>query len=260
MKNILWAVELFRDAPVRYWFESGALLGLWRDGGEISWDSDVDLGVTQDQLPVLEDWLLKLKSRGLSVSSRYYRGSCYGYTVRDRQNPERLPVNIHVYSVAGSIAWSPQIVNWPFLREKGLSSRSSRSGLAYRLLTYVHSESKRRRQGSLPQRLWRWLACYPVWGALVVLRNRLERQHWVKVWLYSAIYDAYTWVIPAHHFLKLDSMTLDGFSIPVPSDTESYLQARYGDWRTPVQDWVYWMDDGCIRPMPPEQMIEAVAF
>jgi hypothetical protein len=94
----------------------------------------------------------------------------------------------------------------------------------------------------------------------VVLRNRIERHHWVKVWPYSAIYDAYTWVIPAHHFLKLDTMTLDSFSILVPSDTEAYLKARYGDWRTPVQDWVYWIDDGCIRSMPPEQIFESVVI
>jgi hypothetical protein len=260
LNNIIWAFKLINNSSIRYWLESGALLGLWRSGGEISWDSDVDIGVTQDQVSELEGWLNKLQSQSLSVSSRYYRGLCYGYTIKNLKDPEQLPLNIHIYSFDGSIAWSPQIVNWPFIVEKGLSHRSPRSGLTYRFMTYLQNQSKLRRQGSLHQKIWRWAACFLLWGTLVVIRNRMDRHHWASVWPYSEIYDAYTWEIPSHHFRELSTIDFNGLSIPIPSNTESYLQARYGDWRVPVQDWIYWMDDGCLRPIPPEQIRQVPNF
>jgi len=231
---------------------------LWRDRAEINWDTDVDLGITRDQIGALDTWLAGLRSEGLSVKSRYYRGACYGYTLRDKKKPEILPVNIHIYDIDGQFAWSPQIVNWPFLREKGLAHRRNGSGLTYRFLSYVHNEAKKRREGNPLRRAWRWTACFPAWAGLVLLRNRMERQHWATVWPYSALYDVYTWVIPAKHFRELDTLNVAGVSIPVPSETEAYLTAHYGDWKTPVEEWVYWMDDGCIWPYPPETVLKLI--
>jgi hypothetical protein len=41
----------------------------------------------------------------------------------------------------------------------------------------------------------------------------------------------------------------------VPAAWEAYLKQRYGDWRTPVQGWSYWTQDGTFVQSPPEAVV-----
>ncbi|WP_416305803.1 LicD family protein [Neptunicella sp. SCSIO 80796] len=43
--------------------------------------------------------------------------------------------------------------------------------------------------------------------------------------------------MPSRHILQLDTHEFCGQRINIPSDVEDYLQAHYGDWRTPKKDW-----------------------
>lgn len=49
--------------------------------------------------------------------------------------------------------------------------------------------------------------------------------------------------VPAHFFDVLESVEFDGRAWPVPSSTASYLAARYGNWRQPVQNWDCYCDE-----------------
>ncbi len=53
-------------------------------------------------------------------------------------------------------------------------------------------------------------------------------------------------VYPAKHFKSYDKLDLLGVEWNIPHDTEEYLKAVYGDWRTPDPLWVWWRDPKCI--------------
>lgn len=44
----------------------------------------------------------------------------------------------------------------------------------------------------------------------------------------------------------LETISYEGATLPVPSDVESYLTERYGDWRTPKKEWNFKTDDHAI--------------
>lgn len=49
--------------------------------------------------------------------------------------------------------------------------------------------------------------------------------------------------VPRHHYDTLSSIEFDGKVFPIPSDIDDYLTCRYGEWRTPVQEWDFKIDD-----------------
>jgi phosphorylcholine metabolism protein LicD len=55
--------------------------------------------------------------------------------------------------------------------------------------------------------------------------------------------------LPAHHYDNPASVQFLGQQFLIPGDTENYLTARYGDWRTPVhrRDYSYLTSDRCIK-------------
>lgn len=65
--------------------------------------------------------------------------------------------------------------------------------------------------------------------------------------------DKYIWVdkrsckwVSSHFFEKLDKISINGMSIHVPSDTEKYLTARYGNWKIINKNWLSSIDDHSI--------------
>jgi hypothetical protein len=46
-------------------------------------------------------------------------------------------------------------------------------------------------------------------------------------------------------------MSISGEEIPIPSATDDYLEYRYGKWKVPNPEWVYWRDDKALKPEPP---------
>ena len=248
------------DCDVQYWMDSGSLLGLIRDGKEIPWDSDIDLGVWAGDLERLAAALPEFRRRGYEVSQRRYRGRVYGLTIRNRAERESWPVHIHVFFAAGEIAWSPQTVTYQPVRRVDGEQPFAPWPRLRSALTHIKAEARERRTGSGLRRLWRWGVCLPVWGALAVARDRLDRQYWERVWPYSTVHAIHTWVVPSRHFDRLEHRQVDDVPIPVPSDVEDYLALRYGEWRTPVADWCYWTDDGCLYADTPERVLSQLGL
>ena len=52
--------------------------------------------------------------------------------------------------------------------------------------------------------------------------------------------------VPVHFYEKLERVTWDNRTYPVPCNTEEYLTCRFGDWRTPVQKYDSSLDDQSI--------------
>ena len=258
-EGLLSLADVLDTLGVKYWLDSGLLLGCVREGGEIAWDSDIDLGMWADDTEKVLRSMPALRNSGLSVSYRRYRGLVYGFTIKDRRRNDLRPIHIHVYFRSEELAkaWSPQTVTF----KRGFQRKGVDNGFAAwpnirMTLAFLNEEARRRHEPApVPTSLLRWGVYYPVWGALVLLRKQFDREGWASIWPYSTYYALYTWMIPESHFLELDSLWIGGVEFRVPANVESYLEARYGKWQTPVRDWCYWTDDGCIFPHPPEVLV-----
>src|SRR5690554_5301972 len=88
--------ELFADQGFDYWVDSGALLGLIRDGRELAWDGDIDLGVWDSDLGEVKRLIMDLRTRGYFSAVHRYRGRIYEFTLLDRKRQAFRPVHIHV--------------------------------------------------------------------------------------------------------------------------------------------------------------------
>ncbi|MFW5993351.1 MAG: LicD family protein, partial [Desulfohalobiaceae bacterium] len=191
--GILAAHQILDASGVQYWLDSGSLLGLIREGQEIAWDSDIDLGIWESQVPKAFKILKDLRSQGYRVSWRSYRGLTYGFSVEADKKDLLRPIHIHVYFKHGHIAWSPQTVAY-----QQISRANANIGFALwprtrKALLYLRDMARTRQTGSTAQKLWKYGFCYPAWGSLVMLRNRLDRQLWSSLWPFSTIYTIYTW-------------------------------------------------------------------
>jgi hypothetical protein len=87
---------------------------------------------------------------------------------------------------------------------------------------------------------------------LTLERNNIDFDIWTKEFRDGqAWWCSYSNVpIPHHvderHYKTLDTIEIWGETWNVPSDTEKFLEACYGDWRTPNPDWRWWCDPVCI--------------
>ena len=50
----------------------------------------------------------------------------------------------------------------------------------------------------------------------------------------------------SHYFKNLEKIKINGNKYPIPTDTDKYLQLRYGNWRHPNPRWVSSIDDSAI--------------
>ena len=254
--GLLEMQRLLEEWEFSYWLDSGSLLGLIRDGGEIAWDSDIDLGIWERDVPRVLFALPELHARGYKVSYRKYRGRVYGFTIKDKAGQRFRPIHIHVYFRSGDIAWSPQTVKYrPVNREHDGEGFAPWPRLR-RLMIGVQQGAATHREGTAMQQIWRKAVCLPVWAVVVMARRRLDRTWWDRLWPLSSMHTVYTWIVPARFFDHLEAWPHGAGAIPIPSETEAYLAARYGDWRTPVEDWCYWTDDGCLVKRRPEEALQ----
>lgn len=252
------AHELLTDLKVQYWLDSGSLLGLVRNGCEIPWDNDIDVGIWETEASKLNQLVKYLPGTKYKVTTRSYQGNIYGFTIAERSKKSFRPIHIHVYFREGDIAWSPQTVVYKPMKRKNLTTGFAPWPRTRKLLHHFNERALNRGSGSPLDRIWAYGFCLPVWASLVLIRNRLERQVWAGLWPYSALYAMYTWVIPASYFERLEQWPLSDTTIPVPSRVREYLGLRYGKWETPVSDWCYWTDDGCILALEPSAALESL--
>jgi len=63
--------DILDDASIRYWLDSGTLLGIVREQRLLPWDTDMDISVSSDQLPRLMECLPDLRRHGFRVRQRF---------------------------------------------------------------------------------------------------------------------------------------------------------------------------------------------
>ena len=246
-------LEVLDQAGVAYWIDSGVLLGLIRNGRMNPWEKDIDLAATGTELQRLLAAEDAFRRVGYGVSVNRYRGIVYSVSLNPPEaEAGMLRASVHVYHEVGEYLWSPQaqlFVPPPapdvYPRKRSWGGRFLRWVIERRLYTGAADEnaaggeesrvSRAPDRESMVRRGARWLY------------HRFDRGFMAETWPVSEVYVPLTWVIPKDLVLPLARRTIGDRDYPAPHRAEDYLTYRYGDWRTPVRNWCYWVDDGAIR-------------
>jgi len=257
-KDILTqAINLFNELNIQYWIDSGALLGLVRDGQLLPWDDDIDIGVWQQGRDVLLNNTSRFSQNGILVSVQKYKGDIYGITLKKKKMKTASPIHIHVYYISGEFAWSPQVVACQSYPEPQPDWAKNNPSYMRTFLLWCKRKSLRALQGELGvmEKIAGLLFCLPIWGLLYVIKEPLDRIHWQNLWPFSLIYQIYTWIIPVCYFKELKTAQIGTFLCVIPKNAEAYLSFRYGNWQSTNRSWYYWRDDKALYHENPEAVI-----
>ncbi len=216
-KDYLFVPHILQENQVPYCMDSGVLLGLMRDGQLFDNEKDVDLQMWIEHEGKLRELIPVFQASGCRVTRWLYRGLVYQYRIL---HPQKIPVHIMIFRRYGEWAWCPagKALGNPFRRKN-------------------------------PRRLYRLFS-----RARTYLRNRMLQSTDVSRWPWRVQRALGTWWIPAEYFERVQYHP--DLEIFIPEQWDQYLQYRYGDWRTPVNSWNFWRDDGGLSHLPPEELVD----
>jgi hypothetical protein len=202
-------VDRLEASGLPAWLDSGTLLGMTREGAFIESDPDLDLSVVAAGVegPALVAWL-RSRFAGWRMLTYHFRGRLSRIKmVPPAGNPQRR-IDLMLLRPVDEMLVAHSTYR---VEPEGLPARIVDT--VRRSVRKAHAAVRGDIDVSLLHR----------WGVVTVG----------------------TWILPSE--LVLPVTKEPRFGLPVPARTEDYLAYRYGDWRTPSTDWIYWRDDGAFR-------------
>jgi phosphorylcholine metabolism protein LicD len=230
--------DVLNDHCVDYWLDCGTLLGATRDNQLISWDKDLDLGCwkKEDDYEVKCDLKNSFEALGYDVFiTDHYLNIHY------KEHLE-LNMDLNFYTTDGDKAMTPSSSLYPFLNDRW-------SKLTNHLIKSVYSKKSFLKKYSRFTRLlfrvvlWIHNTIFSIFPSSMkskyldaLIRFRKKTSNHMEE------------VVPILYFKDIIYQEVLNGSYPVPKDSESYLQYRYGvNWRTPVRDWDTFTEDGTVK-------------
>ena len=176
-------------------------------------DEDIDLSTTEEFRPQVDRLAAHLKSHQWTVTGRYYRDKLYKLKARRPYDTRERRLDIAVFRKVDHHLWMPAVKLRPDLEVpstlyKGRVLRAQR-----RLLKKLIGNS--------------WV----------------PRRPYSRFWRH--FYGFGVWWIPERFFASFER--IEGTPIRIPTNAEDYLACRYGDWKTPTRDWIFYRDDPFFR-------------
>lgn len=223
LENLKEIKDIFDKIGVEFWLDHGTLLGAFRDGKIIEWDSDVDLGTWYDNAKKITSAFPEFKKRGFWA----YLNKKEGTMGAKRHG---CHTGVSLYRKRNDYAWTVHQI-----REIKYTRIEKLLHWLFHILepmTFVKPEWKSTRKSEpfsslLPFTLKR-LSADIMWSILD------RRGHFIPL------------AIPITYFEKLSTIQFYGIEFKTPFNVEKYLNYRYGgDWKIPRKNWKY-KDDGAI--------------
>lgn len=213
-RALQWAGRLAERIGTPLIVDSGTLLGKIRYGRLLPGDHDLDLSVTAADLDVFR--LLKEALVGARHRVWRYDGRIYKIEVYCGRNGPPIPADIKIFTRHGS-EWTCPAIG---ARRGGATQSAVKVGNGMRALLR------------------------PLWWALLARDAARLPLRWIT--------RTDTWAVPACFYDDLVEIR-DAPGCFMPRDVEGYLTFRYGDWRTPVSNWVSCLHDGAYRQLSPRK-------
>lgn len=235
--------KAFSDTGLRWWVDSGSLLGLYRDHKFLPNDADIDITVFVHNRSDAE----KVEHAIETIKRLQFRCIRLVWGGRNKTYKYKLiPENSFLYKLDIMICFVQP--NGSAICPQGKKNMQN-SGLMHRMrqirIDWKKGNTVRKKPG-LKGKVYYY--SYRIYRTLFLRKDVELNIQKLSPEFYTMLY----WEIPAEYVEKISERTLDGF--PIPNDPDGYLSYRYGDWRTPTSHWNFTTDDGAIRTASKEQI------
>lgn len=205
-----WAGRLAESAGTPLIVDSGTLLGKVRDGRLLPGDHDLDLSIAAADLGALRG----LREALVGTRHRVWRydGRVYKIEVYPGRNGPPIPADIKIFTRHGPDWICPAVG----ARRGAGSDSAAKVGSGVRALVR------------------------PLWWALLARDAARAPLRWIT--------RTDAWAVPTRFYDDLIEIR-NAAGCFMPRDVDGYLTFRYGDWRTPVSNWVSCLHDGAYRQL-----------
>lgn len=215
-------VQLFERQGINYWLDSGTLLGLMREGKLLEHDEDIDIGLWKEEEEALQRVLPIVEEMGYTVHRVSYRNEAFHYLFKPGTKKRRL-IELTLYTNVGDHAYSP--VFYFKLQSKRETSKEHQG---HRIKKSLLSVVRRCIRST-------WKMTFAK-----VLKD-LD----ISFFLWRPFIKTGFWWIPEEFFQNL--VYDERIKAYRPHAYDGYLTYRYGDWRRPHRDWVFYLHDRGIQ-------------
>ena len=218
MNNIETSLALlkffFEKQKVQFWLEAGTALSAEREGRVFPWEHDIDVAIWRDELPDPRRFEQYFSGQGYKVIFQ----KCYPYIDNIIQlkvikgfEEKLFDIDIYLYARYQGNAY----MRWIHKPEGSLAALKLRTLSVLKYLVNPTTDKWKRISRFLPSSLSRAMFFW-------FLRFYVNHS--------TCIYHRF----PEKYFLELKEIEFHGNKVKIPSDTDSYLQHRYGpNWKTP---------------------------
>jgi hypothetical protein len=215
--------DLLAAHNVSYFIDSGTLIGILRENRVLSHDKDIDLGVWEESIPKMEALVPSIVALGYSAHCNEYGGLRYSYKFVPT-DPGGLILSIGVYRDRGGQAWRMAMF--------GTDNPHPPGSPAFYLKGAIRT---------------------PLRHVAQMYRRFAGTSRVVGRWPWRHVLQVGTWIVPSE--LIRETKTHQPTGLPIPKRSEEYLGFRYGDWRTPVNKWLWYRDDLAVHLGPPDKVL-----
>lgn len=214
-------LTLLHEHEINYWLDSGTLLGRMRQQALIPEDEDLDIGLWEKDVQQLEAIFPQLEKAGYDIHATTFRGQVFNYVCKPKGREKRRPIDITIYFPAEEYAYSPVF----YFKFHAQSKKTPAGDGQKKQMTAPFLSFLRRCIRSC----WK--------GTLARCLKKLDIDSFLwRPFLHQAV-----WWIPQKYFTNL--LLDETWNACIPKYWDEYLTYRYGDWRRPNSDWVFYRDD-----------------
>lgn len=227
-KSLLQLKRIMDKNGVKFWLDSGTLLGIVREGCFISGDNDIDIGIWKEDEEKFDV--------GGPLYSELEDNNYDLYFLNDKIVIEKdsIPINASVFFVRDGEA----------LREKYLLHGRNKIGKILRMfwwLCFVRYYGKTfKKPKTAVVKIFHFIIPTSVRKILAITTTKIASRYFDC----SEI----IWSVPIKFFKNFSELEFAGDKFMVPKEVEKYLEFHYGaDWRTPKKEWSALRQDGAVH-------------
>ena len=229
--EMLLAFDAFcTEHGLEYFLAGGSALGAVRHCGFIPWDDDIDLAMLRSDFERMEEIL---RQRDNKVGTYIY-SPVIGQVVAD------APIGHLLYLPKGSYnpADAPKLDIHPIdgLPKAGWKRKLQRFfSIVHYMAVYRHPTKNKGKAAHLVSKLLvrittdKMFDCYARWSRNIIIAHDSEKAAQVCSLFGLAGYDRE--VMDRKMLLPYRRIEFEGHMLPVPNETEAYLEKLYGDYK-----------------------------
>ncbi len=223
LKNLKDTKEILDKHNITFWLDWGVLLGAVREKKIIDWDDDLDLSIFSHDWIRVKSILSEFEQKGFKVINvsriKFDEGFYHESIILERFEYD---IDFNFFQLKNETYFHTM------LKMNSLTSRS------LNILSYLFSDKTLSSTPSLS-----WKIASKIKPCLFFIPPKLKKLLFNKIMkILKRFYEFNLVIVPSKYLETLDQIKFYGLDFKTPSNSENYLEAKYGkNWRIPNKNF-----------------------